>query len=207
MKKVEHLEKKYCLSEIESYFEPLGSQKRKHQVVLKADWIETILGPMLAISDEVSLYLLEFVTRRGLKKEIARLHAQGFGVIRGQSVPIKSISAELMAYFRGDLIHFNTPYRIFGTSFQRVVWDGLLDIPYGETQSYLNQAIALGRPSAFRAVANANGANQLAIIIPCHRVIASDGGIGGYGGGVSLKRWLLAHEKRSKALWESEETD
>ncbi len=191
---------KYCLSEIESYFRPLGSREHKHQVILKADWIETILGPMLAISDEASLYLLEFVSRRGLKKEIARLHMQGFSVTRGSSAPIESISAELTAYFTGDLIRFNTPYRIFGTSFQRAVWEALLRIPYGETQSYLNQAISLGRPNAFRAVANANGANQFALIIPCHRVIASDGSLGGYGGGLPLKRWLLDHEKRSKAL-------
>ena len=85
---------------------------------------------------------------------------------------------------------------MFGSPFQRQVWQVLCGIPYGETRSYAEEAISMGKPSAYRAVANANGANQLAIIIPCHRVIASDGTLGGYGGGIAVKQWLLEHEKR-----------
>jgi len=82
-----------------------------------------------------------------------------------------------------------------GTEFQKIVWQSLLDIPYSETISYLELAKAIGNKGAMRAVGSANGANALAIIIPCHRVIASDGSLGGYGGGLSIKKDLLALEK------------
>ncbi len=164
-------------------------------IILKAAWIDTTLGPMLAISDEESLHLLEFAARRGLEKEVARLRARGFVIIPGETLPIQSITIELEAYFSGQLTRFKTPYCVFGSLFQQAVWQVLCDIPYGETKSYREQAIALGRPTAYRAVANANGANQLAIIIPCHRIIASDGTLGGYGGGLVVKKWLLEHEK------------
>lgn len=171
---------------------------RAHQqaTVLKATWIDTVLGPMIAIADEMALYLLEFVTRRGLEKEVERLRLRGFAIIPGSTAPINSITHELAAYFKGTLMQFNTPYRVFGSSFQQEVWQALCRIPYGETKSYREQAIDLGRPSAYRAIANANGANQLAIIIPCHRIISSDGTLGGYGGGLAVKQWLLEHEKR-----------
>lgn len=170
--------------------------RHQHTMTLKAAQIETVLGPMIAIADELSLYLLEFVTRRGLEKEIRRLRANGFSIISGKTVPIQLITAELADYFSGALTVFKTPYRVFGSQFQQSVWQALEKIPYGETKSYKEQSMALGHPKAYRAVANANGANQLAIIIPCHRIIASDGSLGGYGGGLAIKRWLLEHEKQ-----------
>ncbi len=102
------------------------------------------------------------------------------------------------AYFKGKLREFNTPIHLMGTSFQAQVWNQLLKIPYGETRSYLEQAKAIKKETAYRAVANANGANQLAIIIPCHRIINNNGKLGGYGGGTEKKKWLLEHEKKSK---------
>jgi methylated-DNA-[protein]-cysteine S-methyltransferase len=87
------------------------------------------------------------------------------------------------------------PLLTVGTEFQKIVWQSLLDIPYSETISYLELAKAIGNKGAMRAVGSANGANALAIIIPCHRVIASDGSLGGYGGGLSIKKDLLALEK------------
>jgi AraC family transcriptional regulator of adaptative response/methylated-DNA-[protein]-cysteine methyltransferase len=170
----------------------------KKTIILKATWIDTVLGPMIAIADDESLYLLEFVTRRGLEREVERLRHRGFAIIPGDALPLKSIETELKAYFKGSLTQFNTPYRVFGSPFQQQVWQALYQIPFGETRSYLDQSIALGKPSSYRAVANANGANQLAIIIPCHRVIASDGTLGGYGGGLAVKQWLIEHEKRHK---------
>lgn len=167
-------------------------------IILKTAWINTTLGPMVAISDDTCLYLLEFASRRGLEKEITRLRARGFVMISGNTDPIDSITVELNAYFSGTLTQFETPYRVFGSSFQQAVWRALCAVPYGETKSYGEQAAFLGMPRAFRAVANANGANQLAIIVPCHRIIASDGSLGGYGGGVDVKQWLLEHEKRHK---------
>ena len=173
---------------------------RAHQqtTVLKAAWIDTVLGPMIAIADETALYLLEFVTRRGLEKEVERLRARGFAIIPGSTAPIESITKELADYFEGTLMQFNTSYRVFGSLFQQEVWQALCEIPYGETKTYREEATNLKRPSAYRAVANANGANQLAIIIPCHRIISSDGTLGGYGGGLAVKQWLLEHEKRHK---------
>jgi AraC family transcriptional regulator of adaptative response/methylated-DNA-[protein]-cysteine methyltransferase len=168
-----------------------------HQTtILKAKWIDTVLGPMVAMGDDEALYLLEFVTRRGLEREVERLRKRGFAIIPGESWPLQSIESELTAYFDGKLTQFKTPYRVFGSEFQQQVWHALCHIPYGETRSYREQALSLNRPTAYRAVANANGANQLAIIIPCHRIISSDGSLGGYGGGVAVKQWLLEHEQR-----------
>lgn len=177
-------------------FGEMPARMNQQTVILKASWMDTVLGPMIAIADDSHLYLLEFVTRRGLEKEVERLRARGFAIIPGETPPIHSIKNELNAYFSGTLTQFKTPYRVFGSSFQQAVWRILCEIPYGVTRSYREQAVLLGNPNAFRAVANANGANQLAVIIPCHRIIASDGTLGGYGGGLAVKQWLLDHEKR-----------
>lgn len=83
-----------------------------------------------------------------------------------------------------------------GSPFQKLVWEELISIPYGQTRTYAEQAAAIGKYKAYRAVANANGANQIAIVIPCHRIINSNGDIGGYGGGITRKQWLINHEKQ-----------
>lgn len=168
-------------------------------IVLKSAWIDTILGPMLTISDDNVLYLLEFATRRGLEKEIERFRARGYVINPGNTLANQLITQELADYFSGKLKKFKTSYRMFGSQFQQEVWQALSKIAYGQTKSYLEQSIDLGRPNSYRAVANANGANQLAIIIPCHRIIASDGTLGGYGGGLAVKKWLLDHEKQYKS--------
>lgn len=103
---------------------------------------------------------------------------------------------ELAEYFRGERRRFDVPLVAHGTPFQRAVWDALAALPYGAAVSYAALAAQVGRPRAVRAVGTANGANPFAIIWPCHRVIASDGSLGGYGGGLDAKRWLLAHEAR-----------
>ena len=164
--------------------------------VLKASWIDTILGPMVAIADEQALYLLEFVDRRGLEREVERLRQKTkSAIIPGHTKPISLIESELKEYFEGTLKVFKTPLFFLGSPFQIRVWEELQKIPPGETRSYSDIAVAIERPSAFRAVAQANGANQLAIIVPCHRVINANGEIGGYGGGLKRKQWLLTHEK------------
>lgn len=168
----------------------------KQAQVLKAAWLDTPLGPMLAVADEQALHILEFVDRRGLEREIERLRKKTKAVIiPGDTPPLQSIAIELKQYFAGQLQEFKTPLMLLGSDFQRQVWQELQKIPYGETRSYAEQAKNLGKPSAFRAVANANGANQLAIVIPCHRVINTGGGLGGYGGGLTRKQWLIDHEK------------
>lgn len=103
---------------------------------------------------------------------------------------------ELAAYFTGDLREFTVPLELAGTAFQSSVWNALLDIPYAQTISYGDLARAIGKePGASRAVGAANGANRLAIVVPCHRVVAADGSLHGYGGGLDRKRWLIDHER------------
>lgn len=171
-------------------------KKDKQLGILFASWIDTPLGSMIAIADEEALYLLEFVERRALENEIKRLRKKTHSaIVPGFTEPIRSIQQELNAYFEGTLEQFQTPLQLLGSPFQQSVWKALMQIPYGETIGYAELAVSLGKPSAYRAVANANGANQLAIVIPCHRVINSNGELGGYGGGLTRKEWLINHEK------------
>ena len=165
--------------------------------ILKAAWLDTPLGPMVAIADEEALYLLEFVDRRGLEREVERLRVKTHAaIIPGHNQPLAGIENEIALYFQGDLKAFRTPIVFLGSPFQKQVWKALQQIHPGETRSYAELAAILKKPSAFRAVAQANGANTLAIIIPCHRVINTNGELGGYGGGLARKKWLLDHEKK-----------
>jgi methylated-DNA-[protein]-cysteine S-methyltransferase len=108
------------------------------------------------------------------------------------------ITAQLDAYFAGDLTRFDVPVRVAGTDFQRRVWSHLSDIPYGETISYGELARRVGNPKASRAVGLANGRNPVSIIVPCHRVIGADGSLTGYGGGIERKTWLLDLEASAR---------
>lgn len=167
--------------------------------VLKAYYINTYLGLMVAVADEKVLYILEFFDKKCLEYEIKRLCVKiKSGITIGKTVPIISIEKELELYFKGRLRVFKTSVYFLGTSFQKIVWNNLKDIPYGETRSYLDQAKVMNKTSACRAVANANGANQLAIIIPCHRVIRRDGNLGGYSAGIKRKQWLIEHENSQR---------
>ncbi len=165
--------------------------------VLFAAWLETPLGALTAIGDEEALYLLDYADRRGLERQIERLRGRArAGIVPGRTGPIAQIEAELAAYFEGCSMRFETPLARPGSPFQNAVWDALHAIPPGQTLSYAEIAHAIGRPGAARAAGRANGANPFAIVIPCHRVINADGGLGGYGGGLARKRWLLDHERR-----------
>ncbi|KTD08978.1 Ada protein (O6-methylguanine-DNA methyltransferase) [Legionella gratiana] len=175
------------------------SHLAKYPTVLKASWIDSPLGPILAIANNDALYLLEFVDRHGLEHEIEKVKQKMKAtIIPGNTPPINSIEKELQEYFAGHLKKFNTPIKRIGSPFQKMAWHALTSIPYGETRSYAEQAQAIGKPTAYRAIANANGANQLAIIVPCHRIINSSGSLGGYGGGIARKQWLIEHEKKNK---------
>jgi len=166
--------------------------------ILQASWLDTPLGPMLAIANEEALYLLEFVDRRGLEREIERLRRKTkSAIIPGYTKVMCLIEKELSHYFKGELRTFKTPLFLLGSPFQQHVWEELIKIPAGTTRSYAQLAEAIGRPTAVRAVAQANGANQLAIVIPCHRVINTNGELGGYGGGLSRKEWLIHHERKT----------
>jgi methylated-DNA-[protein]-cysteine S-methyltransferase len=113
----------------------------------------------------------------------------------GTSPLLRAAVDQLRQYFAGQRTTFELPLRPAGTAFQRAAWQALCAIPYGETRSYAQQARAVGRPTATRAIGAANGRNPIAIIVPCHRVIGSDGSLTGYAGGEAVKRWLLDHER------------
>ena len=152
--------------------------------ILLIDSIETPLGPFSIAVDEAF-----------------RLHSANF------SAPFDGVKAEnpggvseaLSAYFGGDLEAIDRLEVAFerGTEFQLSVWRALREVPCGQTWSYGQLARHIGRPSAVRAVGLANGANPVAVVVPCHRVIGSDGSLTGYGGGLPRKQWLLTHERRA----------
>jgi len=146
------------------------------------------IGELLLTSDGEALTGLTMCQQRGRPapgpEAKSRRDDSAFGLVREQ----------LAAYFRGDLRDFEFPLRMEGTPFQRLVWAGLRAIPYGSTLSYAELAQRIGRPGASRAVGSANGRNPIAIVVPCHRVIAADGTLGGFGGGLERKEWLLEHE-------------
>ena len=163
---------------------------------LYAKWIETPLGAMIALASSEGLYLLEFVDRRGLENEMLTLRKRTqCTIVPGNNIHLDKIAQELKNYFEGTAIHFTVPIVMTGSPFEKRVWEFLRMIPWGQTRSYAQLAEAVERPSATRAVGRANGKNCLALVIPCHRVIRSDGNLCGYGGGLWRKQWLLDHER------------
>ncbi len=113
----------------------------------------------------------------------------------GSNAIIRSTEEQLREYFDGKRTEFDLPIQLTGTDFQQKSWQTLMQIPYGETRSYSEQAALLGQPNAARAVGTANGHNPISIVVPCHRVIAKSGGLGGYAGGIEIKKKLLDLEK------------
>lgn len=157
--------------------------------------ILTPLGPMLAGATDDGICLLEFVDRRMLETQLARLtRLMKARVVPGAHEHFNLLNEQLEQYFSGQRKTFDVPLVLRGTDFQKKVWAELQSIPYGCTRSYKEQANAIGSPNAVRAVAKANGDNRIAIIIPCHRVIGSNGEMVGYGGGLWRKQHLLKHE-------------
>lgn len=119
---------------------------------------------------------------------------------RSDAAPFADVIGQLEEYFAGLRQDFDLPLAPAGSEFQRSAWRALQDIPYGETRTYAQQALAIGRPSAVRAVGAANGRNPISIVVPCHRVVGSGGALTGYGGGLDRKRWLLDHERSQQRL-------
>jgi len=148
--------------------------------------IDTPIDRLLLVGDDGGLHAIRFPT------EGERSRPQSHW--RRDDGAFAEAARQLTAYFAGDLTRFDLPLHITGTDFRRRVWSELQTIPYGETISYAALANRIGRPRAFRAVGAANGANPLPIVVPCHRVIGSDGSLTGFGGGIEVKRFLLALE-------------
>jgi AraC family transcriptional regulator of adaptative response/methylated-DNA-[protein]-cysteine methyltransferase len=173
---------------------PTGASK----IVINIVRFTTPLGPMFACSTSEGICLLEFTDRRMLETEFKDLCKRLNAVILpGENEHLVQVQQELAEYFIGERKTFGVNLHTPGTDFQNKVWAVLQDIPYGEVRSYKEQAIAIGNPKAVRAVASANGHNRVGIIIPCHRVIGSDGSLVGYGGGLHRKQWLLDLESCS----------
>ena len=165
--------------------------------MLKADWIETPLGPMIMVADQRCLHLLEFADRKALPTELQKILKNTKGSLGiGRTQITDQTELELTEFFSGKRANFGIPLALHGTDFTNTVWRALQEIPAGTTCSYLDLAKSIDRPTATRAVARANGANQIALIISCHRVIGADGSLTGYGGGLWRKQKLIALEKQ-----------
>ena len=162
---------------------------------LRADWLATPLGPMVAVADAGALHLLDFGDRVALPAELRKLAIFGGGIGIGRTPVVEVLEAELAAFFAGRSARFTVPLAVEGSPFARGVWDALREIPAGQTRSYGQIAARIGRPTASRAVARANGSNRLALLIPCHRVIGADGSLTGYAGGLWRKRRLIEIER------------
>jgi len=156
----------------------------------KTSYAEFILG-----SYEGKLCMLDFRYRKMRESVDRRLQkALSADYVEQDSQVLMQTREELDEYIRGERKVFDVPLLMLGSEFQKSVWKALLEIPYGKTASYLELAKKIGNEKAVRAVANANGANAIGIIIPCHRIIGSDGSLTGYGGGLPLKKKLLELE-------------
>jgi len=174
--------------------------RARERALLTAAWIETPLGPMLALAGDHGLELLEFVDRRALETELRALR-EAFGPIApGDHAVLRRTREQLREYFEGRRRTFDIPIHQRGSTFQMNVWRALCRIPHGETRSYSEIAREVGAPAAVRAIGRVNGQNRIAIVVPCHRVIRADGSLCGYGGGKWRKQWLLDHERATGSI-------
>ena len=155
--------------------------------------IESPLGDLLAARDDVGITALYLPTGRNAQ--------QPRDSWTRDDAAFADLRSQLAEYFAGERTEFDLPLHAHGTAFQKQVWQALLDIPYGQTATYGQTALAIGNPTASRAVGLANGQNPISIVVPCHRVIGADGSLTGYGGGLEAKQWLLAHEVAHSGLF------
>jgi methylated-DNA-[protein]-cysteine S-methyltransferase len=161
---------------------------------LRVDRLATPIGEAFIVTDEAGcLRAFDWADREADMVRLLRLH---YGALVPESGAAPgAVMGVLRRYFEGEGGGLGTiEWRTGGTAFQRMVWQGLTTIPAGETLSYRDLAARVGCPTAVRAVGAANGANPISVVVPCHRVIGSDGSLTGYGGGIERKRWLLRHE-------------
>jgi len=178
----------------ESFRKTFGASPTKLSVQrpISVTRIATPLGLMVAAAVDEGLCLLEFADRRALETELGDLERLlNTRALSGENPLFDRLSTQLDAYFSGTLRVFDLPLVLPGTPFQRAAWNALLAVPYGQTRTYRDQAAAVNRPAAVRAVGTANGHNRICVVVPCHRVVATDGSLAGYGGGLWRKRWLL----------------
>lgn len=150
------------------------------------------LGPLLAVADDEQLLLLEFCDRRALESQLRKLVRRRRALPQaGANRVLETTQDQLAEYFAGSRQRFSVALGPVGTPFQQRAWQALRQIPYGDLSTYRDQARRLGAPAAVRAVGSANGANPVSILIPCHRLVGSNGELTGYGGGLWRKQYLI----------------
>jgi AraC family transcriptional regulator of adaptative response/methylated-DNA-[protein]-cysteine methyltransferase len=185
---------------VRTFGRPPGRARTSDAQAVRVCWIESPLGPLVAGATDRGVCLLEFTDRRMLEAQFASLRRVfSSAIVPGRNAHLDRLVAELARYFAGTLQCFELPLDTPGTPFQTRVWEELCRIPYGQTRSYQELAQTLGKASLQRAVGRANGMNRVAIVIPCHRVVNRDGSLGGYGGGLWRKRFLLDLEQTQRA--------
>ncbi|ORU91075.1 MAG: hypothetical protein A6F72_00720 [Cycloclasticus sp. symbiont of Poecilosclerida sp. N] len=174
------------------------SDKNTDKTIINIVRFSTKLGSMFACATNQGLCLLEFSDRSKLDNEFKDLCKRLNGVILpGNNQYLDLVQPQVVEYFDGNRKDFEIDLHLVGTDFQKEVWQALLTVPYGETCSYQQEATIMGRASAVRAVASANSYNKVCLIVPCHRVIATDGSLGGYNSGLERKQFLLDLEKNT----------
>ncbi|MGZ0052226.1 methylated-DNA--[protein]-cysteine S-methyltransferase [Brevibacillus gelatini] len=159
--------------------------------------MESPIGPLLLASTEEGLCYIDFADEEEGLPNLVRWCQKtlpGVTPVKNEAVN-EQAKLQLVQYFAGERTEFDVPTVLYGTPFQKTVWNELTNIPFGETRSYKDIAIAIGTPKAVRAIGGANNRNPIPVIIPCHRVVGSNGALVGYGGGLSIKQYLLAHEE------------
>jgi AraC family transcriptional regulator of adaptative response/methylated-DNA-[protein]-cysteine methyltransferase len=158
--------------------------------------IQTPIGRMLAGASPTAIVLLDFAERKMMDAQLAAVRRRIGPTSEGSSALLDRAEDQLAEYFSGSRRTFDLPLDIPGSAFQERIWSELARIPYGATISYRELAQRVGASDAFRAVGRANGSNRVAVVVPCHRVVAANGGLGGYGGGRAAKELLLSLERR-----------
>lgn len=184
--------------QFQNIFEAAPSDSKAKNVI-HITRFTTPLGPMFACATDSGVCLCEFTDRRMLETEFKDLKKRLNAVIlpSTDNPHLIQLQKEMGEYFAGNRQQFEVSLHTPTTDFRQLVWNELLKIPYGKTRSYAEQAVRIGNPKAVRAVAAANGQNRVAIVIPCHRVIGSDGSLTGYAGGLGRKQRLLDLERKN----------
>ncbi len=156
---------------------------------------KTPIGELVIASYEGKICILDFRYRKK-RNTVDNRVKKGLNAdfTEKEDTVIRETKKQIDDYLLGKRKVFDIPFLVVGTDFQKKVWRALMNVPYGKTASYLELAKSIGNPKAVRAVASANGANAIALVIPCHRIIETGGGLGGYGGGLSVKKKLLKIE-------------
>ena len=160
--------------------------------------ITSPIGDLNVASTSKGICMLEFDNQQRIDRAFKEFSSE---IINEANEHINVLSKQLTEYFNTTRQSFDIPLDMHGTPFQKKVWQALLEIPYGSTRTYKDQSIAVGDLKAIRAVATANGANKISILIPCHRVIGSDGSLTGFGGGLWRKKYLLELESNQQKLF------